>query len=115
MLLVAAIVGLFVLPSPWNVIAVCVAAVVEVGELYAWKRFLARYRIQGGAEGMIGERAEVIEPLAPRGRVKLRGEIWSAESETGESLAAGERVRVTAVDGLVLRVAGSRAERDHVA
>jgi membrane protein implicated in regulation of membrane protease activity len=104
MLLAAAIVGLFVLPGPWNVIAVCVAAVVEVGELYLWKRFLDRYRVQGGAEGMIGERAEVIEACDPRGRVKLRGEIWAAEAEAGRSFAVGERVRVVAVEGLVVRV-----------
>ena len=104
MLLTASIVGLFVLPSPWNVIGVCVAAVIEVGELYLWKRFLDGYRVRGGAEGMIGERAEVIEACDPAGRVKLRGEIWSAIAVDGRTFAPGERVRVTAVDGLVVRV-----------
>jgi membrane protein implicated in regulation of membrane protease activity len=104
MLLTAAIVGLFVLPSPWNVIGICVAAVIEVGELYLWKHFLDRYRVRGGAEGMIGERAEVIEACEPLGRVKLRGEIWAAEAEDGTAFALGDRVRVTAVDGLRVRV-----------
>ena len=104
MLLIASIVGLFVLPGPWNVIGVCVAAVVEVGELLLWKRFLGRYRVQGGAEGMIGERAEVIEACDPDGRVKFRGEIWAAEADGEEHFEAGTRVLVTAVDGLVLRV-----------
>jgi membrane protein implicated in regulation of membrane protease activity len=104
MLLTLAIVGLFVLPSPWNVIALCVAAVIEVGELYLWIRFLERYRVQGGAEGMVGERAEVIEACDPDGRVKLRGEIWAATAIEGDSFAAGERVRIVAVEGLSLRV-----------
>ena len=104
MLLTAAIVGIFVLPAPWNVIAVCVAAVVEVGELYLWKRFLSRYRVRGGAEGMIGERAEVIEACDPDGRVRVHGEIWSAVAEDGLAFAAGDRVRVLAVDGLRVRV-----------
>jgi membrane protein implicated in regulation of membrane protease activity len=104
MLLTASIVGLFVLPSPWNVIGVCVAAVVEVGELYLWKRFLDRYRVRGGAEGMIGERAEVIEACDPEGRVKLRGEIWAAVADGDGRFTPGDRVRVTAVDGLVVRV-----------
>jgi membrane protein implicated in regulation of membrane protease activity len=104
MLLTAAIVGLFVLPSPWNVIALCVAAVVEVGELYLWKRFLDRYRVQGGAEGMIGERAEVIEECAPEGRVKVHGEIWAAIAADGCTFAPGERVRVLEVNGLQVRV-----------
>ena len=104
MLLTAAIVGLFVLPSPWNVIAVCVAAVIEVGELYLWKRFLARYRVRGGAEGMIGERAEVIEACDPEGRVQLRGEIWTAIAAEGHLFAVGDRVRVLAVEGLTVRI-----------
>lgn len=103
MLIALAIVGLFVLPAPWNVAAVCAAAVVEVGEIWLWLRFLRRYRVQGGAEGMVGERAEVIEDCDPRGRVKLRGEIWAAEAEE-ESLPAGARVRVQAVEGLRVRV-----------
>ena len=104
MLLAAAIAGLFLLPAPWNVIGVCVAAVVEVGELYLWKRFLDRYRVRGGAEGMIGERAEVIEACDPRGRVMVRGEIWSAVADSERELAPGERVRVLAVAGLTLTV-----------
>jgi len=104
MLLTAAIVGLFVLPEPWNVIALCVAAVVEVGELYLWKRFLDRYRVHGGAEGMIGERAEVTERCDPTGRVMIRGEIWKASSEQGRAFDAGIRVRVVGVDGLTLRI-----------
>ena len=104
-LLAASIVGLFVLPGPWNLIAFGAAVVVEIGELYLWKRFLDRYRVRGGAEGMIGERAEVIEPCAPAGRVKLRGEIWSAVAADGHAFASGERVRVVGVDGLNVRVA----------
>ena len=104
MLLTAAIVGLFVLPSPWNVIGVCAAAVVEVGELYLWKRFLGRYRVRGGAEGMIGERGEVLEACDPAGRVRVHGEIWAAVAAEGHSFGPGERVRVEAVDGLTVRV-----------
>jgi membrane-bound serine protease (ClpP class) len=45
----------------------------------------------------------VIVRCAPRGRVRLRGEIWNARSE--EPLELGEEVRVEAVDGLTLVVA----------
>jgi membrane-bound serine protease (ClpP class) len=102
MLLALAIAGLFVLPSPWNVIVVAVAAVVEVGEVFFWIKFLRRYRVQTGVEGLVGERAEVIQELAPAGRVRLRGEIWSARSEA--PAAVGEAVRVAGVDGLTLVV-----------
>jgi membrane-bound serine protease (ClpP class) len=98
MLLVLGIVGLFVLPDPWNVVVVCLAALVEVGEVFVWIKFLRRYRISTGAEGLVGARAEVIGP----GRVRVHGEIWSA---TGSSpLSPGQRVRVAAVEGLTLRV-----------
>jgi membrane-bound serine protease (ClpP class) len=102
-LLALAIVGLFVLPAPWGVIAVFTAAVIEVGEIVFWIRFLRRYPVTTGAEGLVGERGEVIIQCAPRGRVRLRGEIWNARSE--EPLALGEEVRVEAVDGLTLVVA----------
>jgi membrane protein implicated in regulation of membrane protease activity len=104
MLLAASIVGLFVLPGPWNVIGVCAAALLEVGELYLWKRYLDRYRVQGGAEGMVGERGEVIEACDPDGRVKVRGEIWTASAAPGEELRVGDRVRVLSVEGLRLVV-----------
>jgi len=56
----------------------------------------------GGHEGMIGERGTVLDWSGRSGRVLAAGERWKAESET--SLAAGQRVRVTGIDGLVLRV-----------
>jgi membrane protein implicated in regulation of membrane protease activity len=102
-LLVLAIVGLFVLPDPWGVIAVFAAAVIEVGEVLFWIRFLRRYPVSTGAEGLVGERGEVIVRCAPVGRVRLRGEIWNARCE--EPLELGEEVRVEAVDGLTLVVA----------
>ena len=74
-----------------------VAALIEVGEVFLWIRFLRRYRVTTGAEGMVGERAEVIGP----GRVRVRGEIWSARGRGDER---GETVRVAAVDGLTLVV-----------
>jgi membrane protein implicated in regulation of membrane protease activity len=106
MLLALAIAGLFVLPDPWGVIVLAAAAVIEVGEVFFWIKFLGRYRVQTGAEGLVGERAEVIVPLAPNGRVRLRGEIWSARSEV--PAAVGTSVRVAEVDGLTLVVAPDR-------
>ena len=102
MLLVLAIVGLFLLPAPWSILALAGAAVVEVGEVFAWRRFLRRYRISTGAEGLVGQPAEVIAPCTPRGTVRLRGEIWKARSTP--FAGAGDRVRVVAVEGLTLEV-----------
>jgi membrane-bound serine protease (ClpP class) len=101
-LLVAAFVSLFFLPAPWGYVAVGVAAVIEVGEVYFWIRFLRRYRVTTGAEGLVGERGEVIEACSPTGRVRIRGELWNARCD--EPLEAGRLVRVTGVDGLTLQI-----------
>jgi membrane-bound serine protease (ClpP class) len=55
-----------------------------------------------GAEAMLGAVGVVREPLAPRGTILVRGEYWTAESDA--EVGVGERVEVTAVDGLTLRV-----------
>jgi membrane protein implicated in regulation of membrane protease activity len=99
-ILALAIAGMFVLPDPWRVVVLVCAALIEVGEVFFWIRFLRRYRVTTGAEGMVGERAEVIGP----GRVRVRGEIWSAR---GAGLQ-GETARVAEVDGLTLVVEPER-------
>jgi membrane-bound serine protease (ClpP class) len=101
-LLALSIAGLFVLPSPWNVVGVCVAALVEVGELYLWRRYLRRYRVRVGAESLVGERAEAITACAPEGHVRLRGEVWRARCSA--PVPAGASVRVLGLDGLTLEV-----------
>ena len=102
MLLALAIAGLFFLPSPLNVTLVVIAAFVEIGEVYFWIRFLRRYRVTTGAEGMIGEPGDVISRCDPDGRVRVRGEIWNARCEGGAEV--GERVSVAEIDGLTLVV-----------
>ncbi len=68
-----------------------------------WMAARARRRpVETGAEQMLGARAEVIESFTGRGRVKIFGEEWAAESE--RPLAAGQRVRIRRVEGLTLHV-----------
>jgi membrane-bound serine protease (ClpP class) len=109
MLLALAIVGFFVLPDPWRIVVLFAAAVIEVAEVFFWLRFLRRYRVTTGAEGLIGERAQVIAACAPTGRVRVRGEIWNARAE--EAIEAGESVEVDGVDGLTLHVSRRAAEK----
>ena len=70
-----------------------VGATIEVLEVVAWRRFLRRYRIQTGAEAMIGKHAEVMESGSEEGRVRLEGEIWNARSDV--PVAKGQSVRLT--------------------
>jgi membrane-bound serine protease (ClpP class) len=94
--------ALFVLPPGLGIAAVALGIVVEVAEVGFWIRFLRRYRVTTGAEGLIGAAAEVIETCEPNGRVRLRGEIWRARCASRAEV--GERVTVTGVDGLTLEV-----------
>ena len=98
--------ALFVLPPGLGVTAVVLGIVVEVAEVGFWIRFLRRYRVTTGVEGLIGARAEVIEACDPEGRVRLRGEIWHARCRAGAGV--GEQVTVTGVDGLTLEVEAGR-------
>jgi len=110
MLLVGAIVlALFVLPPALGITAVALGIVIEVAEVGFWIRFLRRYRVTTGAEGLIGAQAEVIEACAPEGRVRLRGEIWRARCSP--SAEVGDRVTVTAVHGLTLEVENGKGPR----
>jgi membrane-bound serine protease (ClpP class) len=107
-LLAASIVGLFFLPSPLNAILFGVAVVLEIGEIFLWIKFLERYRVRGGAEGMVGEKATVIDACDPAGLVRVRGEVWKAVAEPGEAFAEGERAVVRSVEGLSVTVGRPR-------
>lgn len=103
MLTIAAIVlAVLVLPSPWGVIAVITAGLIDIGETIFFVRWSKRRRSTVGAETLVGRPATVVRALTPRGQVKLDGELWEARSEY--DLLPGEEVVVRAVDGLVLDV-----------
>ena len=58
-----------------------------------------------GADGLLGQIATADGAIEPsgRGRVRLQGELWNAES--AERIQPGERVRIEQVQDLVVRVA----------
>lgn len=93
---------LIFLPWPWNLVGGLASGAVGVVEVAYWHRRMRRERVVTGAEDLIGAIGEVTESLAPRGRVRLQGELWEARSH-GE-VRRGAPVRVVAVDGLVLEV-----------
>jgi membrane-bound serine protease (ClpP class) len=55
-----------------------------------------------GREALVGAPGEVLNSSGLEGWARVQGETWRVKS--GEPLKVGERVRVTAVDGLVLEV-----------
>jgi membrane-bound serine protease (ClpP class) len=57
-----------------------------------------------GGEALIGAEGETVFWQDGEGRVRVKGEIWLARSDT--PLATGRRVKVVGRNGLVLRVEG---------
>ena len=55
-----------------------------------------------GRSGMIGEIGIVKQAIDPEGKVAVHGELWKARADA--VLAAGQTVRVVAVDGLTMTV-----------
>jgi len=100
--LIAGLILFAVLDPPLGIVLLVAGAVIEVGEAIFWTRYLRGIRVRTGVEGMIGARAEVIEACRPRGRVRMRGEIWAARCEAGAEV--GEAVRIVAVERLLLIV-----------
>jgi len=103
--IVAVILALTVLPSPWGVVAVAGAAAIDVVEIGFFARWSKRRRATVGAETLVGRTAVVVRALSPRGQVQLDGEIWEARAD--ENVPPGAEVTITAVDGLVLAVTPS--------
>jgi membrane-bound serine protease (ClpP class) len=87
----------------WSVIAVAACSLVGFS-LFAVSRAVRAHRAQPttGREGLIGETGRAVTDLVPEGKVFVRGEFWNALSE--ESVASGEPVTVTGIEGMVLRV-----------
>jgi membrane-bound serine protease (ClpP class) len=54
-------------------------------------------------DDLIGQEGVTITDLAPRGQVKLRNEVWSARSTSGNILQ-GIKVKVLELDGIQLIV-----------
>ena len=73
---------------------------------YAIKAQLSKVRT--GSEGLIGEEGVAITDVKEKGKVHVHGELWNAESD--EPIAAGERVIVTALRGMTVKVKKERGE-----
>jgi membrane-bound serine protease (ClpP class) len=87
----------------WTLLVPVVGSFVAFAGLviYALGRSFTREQAAGVGElvGLVGRAAT---GLAPDGKVFVRGEYWNAEAD--DEIANGEKVEITAVEGLRLRV-----------
>lgn len=102
LLLGAILLAIFLLPSPWGIIAVFLGGTLDIVESLVLLRWSKRRKAVTGAEALVGQTAVVATPLRPTGQVHIAGELWAARSEAGAD--PGDEVVVRSVDGLTLFV-----------
>jgi membrane-bound serine protease (ClpP class) len=102
LLVIGVLLALFVLPSPWGLVAIAVGAVVDIAETGVFLWWSKRRRAAVGLETLVGKRGTVVNDLWPEGQVKIGGELWRARCEGG--CDSGTDVVVRDVDGLTLVV-----------
>src|SRR3954452_19018837 len=103
MVLIPFVLVSFFLPHPWNVVVLVCGIVAEIGEILWGRRLAKKLPVStGGADGMIGRRAKVVETCRPDGRVRISGELWEATCDDGADV--GDNVTVVAEGDLRLQV-----------
>jgi membrane protein implicated in regulation of membrane protease activity len=100
---VAGLLAIFGLSFGWQLGAfVVVSGVLFVVSRRFAERFSKKQPAGIGADRFIGLKGIVLEEIdndKNTGRVRLKKEEWRADSETGEVIPAGEKVKVTRIDG----------------
>jgi membrane-bound ClpP family serine protease len=103
-LLVGLVIGFLVVPDPWTVPTVVLFGLLEAAETMWEVRFSRRRRPRVGVEALDGATGRVVEPCDPVGSVRVRGEVWSARTAAGGTIAHDAAIRVVGRDRLVLLV-----------
>jgi membrane protein implicated in regulation of membrane protease activity len=86
---------------PWIVFAAVSGGMIVLVRPIARRHLRMPLETRSGAAALLGADAEVTQVVTGRdGRVKLRGEIWSARSYDGQTeFAEGQTVQVLKIDG----------------
>jgi membrane-bound serine protease (ClpP class) len=100
--LIGVLLAVFVLPSPWGLVAIVVAGLLDIAETGVFLWWSQRRRASVGVETLVGKEGVALSELWPDGQVRIGGEIWQARSE--RRCDAGTRVVIRSVDGLTLVV-----------
>jgi len=93
----------------WPLIAAvaAVSAAFFIGVVFIALKARQR-RVVSGQEEMIGAIGETLENFKGEGRIRVHSEEWQARS--GTALKRGQKVKVVAMEGLVLTVEPYNAE-----
>ena len=100
--LLAIVLALTVLPSPWGVVLVASVILWEVAEKTFAIRYSRRLPVVVGREALIGKPVTALSTFQPEGRVRFQGESWNAYCSSGAR--RGETLVVKGLRGLTLVV-----------
>jgi membrane-bound serine protease (ClpP class) len=95
--------------SPWVALAVSAAFGCITVFLVRLAIRARRLKAHVGPAALVGRSASAMEPLTPRGRVLVEGEIWRAVST--EPVPAGASLRVVGSEQYLLHVEPAEAQK----
>lgn len=103
---VLAIVSSFTEIPTWVLVGLPVAkAFTSAGFYVLFLRRAFQRPALAGAEHLIGRTVKASTPLHPGGQIKVDGEIWSARSADGSTIAPRDAVEIVGVRGNTVLVA----------
>jgi membrane-bound serine protease (ClpP class) len=98
------------LPAPdvrvgWAVLGGTAAFIAfSVFGLFHFSRKAREIEVISRISQIVGQTGVARSTLDPRGTVYLAGELWTAESESGDTIEVGESIVAAELDGVTLRV-----------
>ena len=98
------------LPAPdmrvgWAALAGTAAFMaISLFGLFHFSRKARDIKVVSRASQIVGQTGVVRSTLDPTGTVYLAGELWTAESESGDTIESGETVVAAELDGVTLKV-----------
>jgi membrane protein implicated in regulation of membrane protease activity len=98
LLLGAILLAIFILPSPWGIVAVIAGGLIDIVESLVLLKWTRRRKSTVGVETLVGQRGVVVTLT----QVRVAGELWEARAD--RVLVPGEEVVVRGVEGLTLLV-----------
>ena len=105
---VLAIIASFTGVPTWLLVGLPAAKLVASAGFYVlFVHRTLRRRGRLGAEDLVGRVGRAATPLRPTGQVKIDGELWSARSTDGSSIARHEEIEVVTIRGNTVLVSRS--------
>ena len=99
--------------SPWAASGLFALWFIKDIAMYPLVRSAYQSNVKTGAEQLVGKKGMAQSSIDPRGMVRVRGELWQAETESSERrIEPNSKVNVTAARGLTLIVSREFPNRD---